>query len=70
MYVDTVGSFTWARFCAMHDALPKQQGFAGRAESQGFLELYRVFTSNDLLQLLFALNQALEQVSRQQPCSQ
>ena len=69
MYVDTVGSFTWARFSAMHDALPKQQGCAGRAESQAFLELYRVFTLHDLLQLLHALNQALEEVSWQPACS-
>ena len=61
-YVDTVGSFSWAAFRAMAGALPKHAEAAGAAEAQQFVDLYRVYSLHDLLQLLHALWQALDQV--------
>ena len=60
VYVDTVGSFSWGSFSAMYEALPKQS--ASLAETQGHLDLYRVFTLRDLLQLLHVLSYALDEV--------
>lgn len=62
MYVDTAGSFSWAGFSALHEALPKHGGFAALDEAKFFLDLYRVFTLHDLLQLLHALRHALDEV--------
>ena len=61
-YVDTVGSFAWAGFQAMAGALPRHAECAAAAEAQRFLDLYRVFSLHDLLQLLQALSKALDQV--------
>ena len=60
VYVDTAGSFSWGSFAAMYEALPKQS--ASLAEARAHLDLYRVFTLRDLLQLLHALTQALAEV--------
>ena len=64
VYVDTVGSFTWAEFRAMAGALPRHAKSAGAAEAQQSLDLYRVFSLHDLLQFLQALSKALDQVWR------
>ena len=61
-YVDTVGSFAWAGFQAMAGALPRHAECADAAEAPRFLDLYRVFSLHDLLQLLHALSRALDQV--------
>ena len=61
-YVDTAGSFMWAGFQAMAGALPRHAECAGAAEAQRFLDLYRVYSLHDLLQLLHALSTALDQV--------
>ncbi len=61
-YIDTAGSFAWAGFQAMAGALPRHAECAGAAEAQRFLDLYRVFSLHDLLQLLRALSKALDQV--------
>ena len=60
LYVDTVGSFSWGIFSAMYKALPKQS--ASLAETRSHLDLYRVFTLRNLLQLLHALSHALAEV--------
>ena len=60
VYVDTVGAFSWGSFAAIYEALPKQS--ASLAETCAHLDLYRVFTLRDLLQLLHALSQALAEV--------
>ncbi len=61
-YVDTVGSFAWEGFQAMAGALPRHAECADAAEAQRFLDLYRVFSLHDLLQLLHALSKTLDQV--------
>ena len=62
VYVDTVGSFTWAGFQAIAGALPRHAECAEAAEAHKYLSLYRVFSLHELLQLLHALGKALDQV--------